>query len=257
MSYYRGLTALVTGASAGFGEAFARRLAAAGARTVLVARSEDKLQSLADEIGGGAVPLVQDLEVPGAAAAVANRLEADGIEVDVLINNAGFGLKGRFMTHDPDALEAMVALNCGALTGLARRLLPGMVARRRGGVLNVASMSAFQPTVDFAVYAATKAYTLSLSQALHYELKGTGVHVACVLPGPIPTTFAERAKMDERWLQRGYTPDDAARAGLEALARNKREATMGLQHGLQAFGTRFVPYGLVLALSERYMRGRT
>jgi len=256
MSYYSGMTALVTGASAGFGEAFARRLAAAGARVVLVARSEDKLRALADEIGGGAIPIAQDLEQPGAAGALCERLEAEGVEVDVLINNAGFGLKGRFLTHDPDAVEGMVALNCGALAGLARRLLPGMVERGRGGVLNVGSMSAYQPTVDFSTYAATKAFVLSLSQALHYEARGTGVHVSCFLPGPIPTSFGPRANMDEAWLNRGQTPDDAARAGLDALARNRREAPMGIKNTLQAFGTRLTPYWLLLRLSERYMRGR-
>jgi short-subunit dehydrogenase len=256
MDFYRGTTALVTGASAGFGEAFARRLAAAGSRVVLVARSEDRLRAIADEIGGGALVLAQDLEARGAAATVCDRLAEQGVEVDVLINNAGFGLKGRFLTHDPDALEAMVALNSGALTGLMRRLLPGMVARRRGGVLNLASMSAYQSTVDFSTYAATKAYVLSLSQAVHYEVRGTGVHVSCLLPGPIPTSFGSRASMDESWLRRGRTSDDAARAGLDALARNRREVALGLENKLMAFGTRLAPHWLVLHLSERYMRSR-
>lgn len=257
MSYYAGTTALVTGASAGFGEAFARRLAEAGSRVVLVARSADKLEALAAEVGGGAVALPQDLEERGAAETLCRRLEEQGIDVDVLINNAGYGYKGRFLTHDPDGLEAMVALNCGALTGLTRRLLPGMVERRRGGVLNIASLGAFQPTVDFATYAATKAFVLSISQAIHYEVRGTGVHVSCIAPGPILTSFAPRAKMDEAWLERGFTADDAAKAGLSALARNKREAFMSFKDAFQAFGTRLVPYALLLSLSERYMRGRT
>jgi short-subunit dehydrogenase len=257
VSYYSGTTALVTGASAGFGESFSRHLAAAGARVVLVARSADKLESLAAEIGGGAVAMPQDLEERGAAETLCHRLEEQGIEVDVLVNNAGFGFKGRFLTHDADGLEAMVALNCGAVVGLTRRLLPGMVQRRRGGILNVASMSAYQPTVDFSTYAATKAFVLSLSQALHYEVKEFGVHVSCITPGPILTSFGPRASIDESWLSRGFTPDDAVRAGLQALARNERETTMSLKDAMQAFGARRLPYAVLLPLSERYMRGRT
>ena len=252
MEFYRGRTALVTGASAGIGEAFARRLAAAGACVVLVSRSEDALRALAAELGGGAVALAEDLQQPGASARLAERLDAEGLAVDVLVNNAGVDLPGPFAAQDPDALEAMVALNCGALTGLTRRLLPGMLARRRGGVLNVASMAAFQPTVGMATYAATKAYVLRLTQALHYELKGTGVHASCLCPAQVPTRMTEgRPAMGPR-LARGYTADDAARPGLRALTRNDREAALGWFNKVHAAATRLSPTALTLFLSERY-----
>lgn len=253
-AYYRDRTALVTGASSGIGLAFARCLAARGARVVLVARSADKLRTLANELGHGAVALPQDLEAPGGSAELVEQIDAAGLSIDVLVNNAGYGLKGPFASHPAEDVEGMVALNCMAVAGLTRRLLPGMIARGYGGVLNVASMAAYQPTVHFATYAATKAFVLRLSQALHYELKDKGVHVSCLAPGPVPTNFGERAQMEVPFFARGYTADDAARAGLKALAANKRDAPLGWMNRIQAAITPLAPTALQLTLSEQYMK---
>ncbi len=260
MSFYHGRTALVTGASSGIGEAVARRLAREGARLALVARGEAALGRLAADLGPGTAVLAQDLARPGAAQALAARVVDAGLEVDILVNNAGYGLAGPFAALDADEQEEMIALNCAALTGLTRRLLPGMLARRRGGVLHVASTAAFAPAPTLAVYAATKAYVLRLSQALHAELRGTGVHCTCLCPGPVPTGFGARAGMHEGFFRTGgllratTSPERVAREGLSALARNRRQVVVGALNKAQAFGTRLAPTALTLRVAEAVLR---
>ena len=198
MDSYFGRTVLVTGASSGIGEAMARQLALRKARLVLTARSEDKLRALAGEfrrLGADAAVYAHDLGQPGAAAALWDRLDEDH-RPDVLINNAGFGEVGRFVTNAPDEVEGMITLNATALAVLTRLALPEMLRRGFGGVLNVASTAAFVPAPYFAVYAATKAFVLSFSEALHAECDGTGVAVSCLCPGATRTGFGERADMD-------------------------------------------------------------
>ena len=262
-TFARGRTALVTGASSGIGAELATQLGAAGAHVVLVARSEAALEAVAARIragGGTATAVPADLEATDAAEALVASL-GERRDVDVLVANAGFGVNAPFAETDPAAVRGMVALNVLALTDLTRLLLPGMLARRRGGVLTVASTSAFVPAPTFAVYAATKAYVLSLTDALHAELRGSGVHATCLCPGPVPTAFGDRAGMRASFFSgplSGALPADAvARAGLEALAANRRRVVPGAVNKLLTAATPFVPTGLTMRVARSFLaRGR-
>ena len=190
---------LITGASAGIGAELARYFAAEGCELVLVARRLERLEALADslerEFRVRCSAIAADLGQPRAGRALAADLERRGLAVDVLVNNAGFGDRGRFAEQDDDRLRQMIDLNVTELVGLTRALLPGMIARGRGGVLNVASTAAFQAGPYMAVYYATKAFVLSFTEALAVELDGTGVGATCVCPGATHTEFAEVAGM--------------------------------------------------------------
>jgi len=258
MKSYHSRTVLVTGASGGIGEAMARRLARDGAHLLLTARSEDRLRSLAAEFrseGARADIFAHDLAVPGAAEALYDRITAAGHAVDVLVNNAGFGKLGEFVETDAATYERMVTLNVTNLVGLTRLVLPGMLLRGTGGILNVASTAAYQPVPYFAVYGATKAFVLSFSHALSAELDGSGIHVTCLSPGPTTTGFAETADIGNlgggRVLE---TPEKVARVGLDALLDNDRSAISGAINAVTALATRFVPTRLVLAAGKRVMK---
>ena len=183
---------LITGASAGLGEEFARQLSARGQRLVLVARRKDRLEALAKELGN-ARAVALDLGKPDSTEQLMADLAKAGEHVGTLINNAGFGLIGRFAKRDPERLREMIDLNVRTLTDLCRAVVPGMIERGHGAILNVASTAAFQAGPGMAVYFATKAYVLSLSEALHEELKPHGVKVSCLCPGPTKTEFGEVA----------------------------------------------------------------
>ena len=256
-SFYRGRTALVTGASAGIGADLARQLGAAGARVVLVARREDALASVAEAVrraGGTAAVVAADLEPAGAAAALADRLDEAGETVDVLVNNAGFGLQGPVVEMEPGEAEGMVGLNVSALTGLTCRLVPGMVERGRGGVLNVSSVAAFAPAPRFAVYAATKAYVLSLTEALWAELRDTPVHVTCLCPGPVRTEFGSRAGISEGFFAGALSSARVAREGLDGLAAGRRRVVPGWTNKVQTAATRFVPPAALLQATSLIMK---
>ncbi|PYQ22955.1 MAG: hypothetical protein DMF81_10360, partial [Acidobacteria bacterium] len=186
-----GRRAVVTGASSGIGEAFARGLARRGFHLVLVARRADRLQKLAGEVGGAdralAIPL--DLAAPGGPSALEAELARRGLAVDLLVNDAGVGLTGPFHDQPLDRMLAMIDLNTRAVVELTRRFLPGMIERRSGEVVNVVSTSAFQPVPFFAVYAASKAFVLSFTEALAGELKGSGVVVQALCPGLTDSEF--------------------------------------------------------------------
>jgi hypothetical protein len=236
------MVALITGASAGLGAEFARQLSKRGHRLVLAARRKDRLDALVAELGNArAVPI--DLGAPGAAAALIGNLRDAGETVDLLVNNAGFGLHGRFDKADPERLRQMVDLNCGALTDLCRAVLPAMIERRTGAILNLASTAAFQPGPGMAVYFATKAYVLSLSEALHEEAKPHGVRVTALCPGPTRTEFGEVAgfRSKGRFDRLSMESAEVVRAGLDALDRNKAIAITGAINKLGAFATRLVP----------------
>jgi short-subunit dehydrogenase len=238
--------ALVTGASAGLGEEFARQLSELGHRLVLAARRKERLDALAAELGNARAVEI-DLSREGAAAELLANIEAAGETVELLVNNAGFGLHGRFDKADPKCLRQMIDLNCGALTELCRDVLPGMIERRSGAILNVASTAAFQPGPGMAVYFATKAFVLSLSEALHEEVRKFGVSVTALCPGPTRTEFGEVAgfagtKMIGR-LSMDARP--VVRAGLEALDANKAVAITGLLNKAGAVSVRFLPRSLV------------
>jgi short-subunit dehydrogenase len=232
---------LITGASAGLGVEFARICAARGDELVLVARRRDRLDALAAQLGKAHV-FAADLAVPGAPANLIGEVEAAGLAVETLINNAGFGLSGRFDALPAERQTEMVELNIRALTELCALVLPGMIARRRGFLLNVASTAAFLPGPNMAVYYASKSYVLSLTEALHQEAKGTGVHVTALCPGPTATEFFEVAGAAEGKLAKMATaPRAVAEAGLAGVARNRAIVIPGRMNKVTAQAPRLLP----------------
>lgn len=238
--------ALITGASAGLGAEFARQLAKRGHRLVLAARRKERLDELAAELGNARAVQI-DLGRPGAAAELMRDVERAGEHVDLLINNAGFGLHGRLAQLDGARQREMIDLNCGALTELCHAVLPAMLERGSGGILNVASTAAFQPGPGMAVYFATKAFVLSLTEALHEELRGKGVRVTALCPGPTKTEFGQVAGFKgngalDRW---SMDPPAVVLAGLKGLDRNKAIVIPGKLNKTGAVSTRFAPRALL------------
>lgn len=233
---------LITGASAGLGVEFARQLSDQGARLVLVARRKDRLDSLVAELGN-ARAITLDLSEPSAADRLMADLDQHGEQVDLLVNNAGFGLVGRVADQDCARLRQMIDLNCGVPTELSRAVIPAMLERRRGGILNVASTAGFQPTPQFAVYAATKAYVLSFSEALHEEVRDKGIHVTCLCPGPTATEFGHVAgfthgdKIDKITM----SAEEVVRLGLDGLDRNKAIVVTGAINKLGTMIVKLAP----------------
>jgi len=238
--------ALVTGASAGLGAEFARQLSKRGHRLVLAARRKGRLDELAKELGKARAVAI-DLSKTGATARLMADLEANGEQVELLVNNAGFGLIGRFAELDATRERQMIDLNVGTLADLCRAVAPGMIRRKSGGILNVASTAAFQPGPKMAVYFATKAFVLSLSEALHEELKPHGVRVTCLCPGPTRTEFGEVAGFGGNGLFDRVAMDSPAvvAAGLAGLDRNQAVVIPGAVNKLAAFSTRFAPRSVV------------
>lgn len=238
--------ALITGASAGLGEEFARQLAAKGQRLVLVARRKERLDELAAKHGNArAVEL--DLSRPGAAGELMADIIRHGETVDLLINNAGFGLSGCFAELDAERQREMIDLNCGALMELAQAVLPAMIERKRGGILNVASTAAFQPGPGMAVYFATKAFVLSFSEALHDEVKPHGVRVSCLCPGPTRTEFRSVSGFDPKGRLGKISADaeSVVRAGLKGLEHNRAVVVPGLSNKFISQVNRIVPRALM------------
>ena len=237
---------LITGASAGLGADFARQLSQRGHRLVLAARRLERLEALAAELGNARAVAI-DLGEPGAAQRLMADIAANGEEVTCLINNAGFGLWGRFVTLDGHRHREMIDLNCGALVELAHAVLPAMLKRGDGAILNVASTAAFQPGPGMATYFATKAFVLSFSEALHEEMRGTGVRVTALCPGPTRTEFGDVAgfKGNGMFDKLSATSVDVVAAGLKALDANRAVAIPGLFNKMGAQGHRFVPRALL------------
>jgi hypothetical protein len=238
--------ALVTGASAGLGVEFARQLSKRGHRLVLVARRKQRLEELANELGK-ARALAIDLSKAGAAAKLMADLEAHGETVDLLVNNAGFGLIGWFAELDAKRQRQMIDLNVSTLTDLCRAVAPAMIRRRSGGIINLASTAAFQPGPKMAVYFATKSFVLSLSEALHEELKPHGVHVTCLCPGPTRTEFGEVAGFGGNGLfdRLAMESPEVVKSGLDGLDSNKAVVIPGLVNKVGAFSSRFAPRSVV------------
>jgi short-subunit dehydrogenase len=237
---------LITGASAGLGAEFARQLSARGERLVLVARRRDRLDALASELGN-ARAIALDLGEPGAAGQLMADLAAHGETVATLINNAGFGLWGRFASLDGSRQREMIDLNCGALVELTHAVVPAMVARGDGAILNVASTAAFQPGPGMATYFATKAFVLSFTEALHQELKGSGVRVSALCPGPTATEFGEVAgfKGNGMFDKLSARAPEVVAAGLAGLDRNRAVVIPGLVNKAGAQGHRLLPRALL------------
>jgi short-subunit dehydrogenase len=235
---------LITGASAGIGTELARVFAARGHRVALTARRADRLTTLAEEItaSGGAAPIVIacDLEQPDAGDKIAAALAAEGVEVEYLVNNAGFGLFGHAVKLDRAEQLGIVAVNIRALTDLSLRFSDSLI-RHRGGILNVASIAGFLPGPGMAVYYASKAYVLSFTEALRRELAPHGVRVTALCPGPVPTEFQARAGIQPGFdsMVLNVSSSNVAQAGYRGLMANKRAVLPG-------FGIKTVPYLLRL-----------
>ncbi|MFJ9695435.1 SDR family NAD(P)-dependent oxidoreductase [Kitasatospora sp. NPDC101183] len=252
-------TTLITGASTGIGAAYARELAARGSDLVVVARSEDRLRALQEEVEAAhgvtvhVVPL--DLARPGAAAELQRRVEESGTAVDVLINNAGFATFGAVAASDPTRIAEQVHLNCSTLTDLTTRFLPAMVERGHGAVINVASTAAFQPVPRMAVYGATKAYVLSFTEALASELRGSGVRALAICPGATDTPFfevvGEQAAVGVR-----RRPEQVVATTLAALRKGRPSVVDGLLNRLVTLSPRLVSRRTTLAIAERVTRPR-
>jgi len=250
-------TALVTGASAGIGYELSRVFAREGYRLVLVARSEGRLREVAEELqgaNGATVKVVaKDLCLPSAPDELFAELQRDSIAIDVLVNNAGFGTYGPFAQSDLTSQLDMIKLNVLSLTHLARLFLPGMIERRTGHIMNVASTAAFQPGPLMAVYYATKAYVLSFSEAISNELEGSGVTVSALCPGPTISEFQKRAQLEGVRLVKGAMMDAAtvAEAGYQGMIRNKRLVIPGWKNRFLAFSVGFIPRSVVLRVARK------
>jgi short-subunit dehydrogenase len=238
--------ALVTGASAGLGVEFARQLSKRGHRLVLAARRKERLEELARELGNARAVAI-DLSKADAALKLMDDLTANGETVDLLVNNAGFGLIGQFAELDAKREREMVDLNVGVLTDLCRAVAPDMIERRSGGIINVASTAAFQPGPKMAVYFATKAFVLSLTEALHEELKPHGIRVSCLCPGPTRTEFGDVAGFGGNGLfdRVAMNAAEVVETGLKGLDSNHAVVVPGWTNKVVAASTRFAPRPIV------------
>jgi short-subunit dehydrogenase len=247
-------TCLVTGASSGIGSECARELVRRGYRVTLVARREERLRELAAELGNGAEIYACDVTDPAAREALAAALTERGAAVEILVNNAGFSTSGPFVRSDRPRELDMIRTNIEAVVDFCALFVPGMVDRGRGGVLNLASTAAFQPLPMQAGYAATKAFVLSFTESLHAELRGTGVAVTALAPGPVKTEFAEVAGLqDAESLPDMFWdgPEEVAKAGIQGLERGKRVVIPGGINRAGAIGGQHVPRGLLLRVVPR------
>jgi short-subunit dehydrogenase len=255
-----GKTALVTGASSGLGVDFARTLAERGAGLVIVARRGDALEALKAEIEAAhKVPVrveVMDLGADGAAQALHDRLAGDGVQVDVLVNNAGFGLFGAFVEQPLDRLEAMVRLNALTLMSLTWLFARDMVDRGWGRILQVASTGAYQATPGYAAYSATKGFVLLLGEALNHELKGTGVTCTVFSPGPTQSEFLQTSGQKKSpYIRMVYMKSaPVARMGIRAMLRGKDSAIAGFRNIATIFGTRLSARKMNTWLAGRLMK---
>jgi short-subunit dehydrogenase len=249
-------TALVTGASSGIGLEIARLLAADGFALVLVARDANRLAEVATGLKrnhGVAVTVIPlDLSVPAAAGELFREVENQGIQVEILVNNAGFDVYGPFGQTDAQQEMQMIQVNVVALTQLTKLFLPTMMERKSGRILNLGSTASFAPCPFHAVYGASKAFVLSLSHALAEELRGTGITVTALCPGPTNTRFAARAGMTQtRLFQRNVAnAADVARTGYRAMMRGQSSVVAGMANKLLVFSMRFGPREMVARISK-------
>jgi short-subunit dehydrogenase len=256
---FSGTTALVTGASSGLGEEFARQLARRHANLVLTARSRDKLELLAADLarvnGVSVQVIVQDLAEPDGALALARELKERGIVVDHLINNAGFGTAGRFESMEAEREARMVRVNAESIVVLSRALLRSMLERRCGGILNVASTAAHQPTPFMTTYGATKAFVLSFTLALAEELRGSGVRALALCPGPVPTGFQAAASIPSGAVVSFATLDahTVVERALDAYARRAVLKTPGFVNGAQTLASKLLPRSFIVRAARLTM----
>jgi len=248
-------TVLITGASGGIGYELAKLFARDHHDLILIARSGDKLAQIATELRAQNVTvktIALDLATPLAPKFLFDQLQPEGVAIDILINNAGFGAFGEFAQMSNDEIFGQIQLNITALTELTRLLLPAMLARRTGRIMNVASTAGFQPGPLMAVYYATKAYVISFSEALANEVRHSGVTVTCFCPGATHTGFAKRAGNDKSRLFKqlgAMNVDKVALDGYRAVMEGRTLAISGAHNWLVAQSTRFAPRKLVTAIS--------
>ncbi|TDN93139.1 SDR family oxidoreductase [Microbacterium sp. BK668] len=257
---YRGTTALITGASSGLGEEFARQFAARGADVVLVARREDRLRELASRLEADhritATPVAVDLNAPGATATIRATLEERGIRLHTLVNNAGFGMKGAFIDADPARIAEMVQVNVASVVALTREFLPDLVAAGDGALVSIASTGAYQPCPNMAVYGATKAFVLSFTEALAYETRGSGLSVLTVSPGATRTEFFDVVGGEDAAVGRYQTTEQVVTRTLKELDRRSTPPSFvgGRSNAVVAKLVGWMPRRASLALSGRVLR---
>jgi short-subunit dehydrogenase len=256
--------AVVTGASTGIGRELAFECARDGYDLILTARSRAQLEKLAESIGaatGRSSHIIAcDLSEPNAPAELFDRIGNLAAQIEILINNAGFGMLGQFWTLSEQDQTRMVHLNIGALTHLTRLILPGLIERGRGRIMNVASTAAFQPGPLMAVYYASKAYVLSFSVALNNETRSRGVTVTALCPGATVTEFAERAGFTNPRLfksRMAMSAAQVARLGYKAMKRGTPVAITGRVNALMAFLTRFAPLSLTSSMARRFQESQS
>ncbi len=243
-------TVLITGASGGIGKALANIFAEKGYNLILVARSQDKMNRIAEDLEHRykikVTVLVYDLSEPRAALKLYQEIQQKEIGVDILINNAGFGDFGAFVDEDFETVTQMLNLNVTALTELTHLFLKDMKAKNSGKILNIASTAAFQPLPNFAVYAATKAYVLHFTEALHYELKDTNINVSVLCPGPTSTGFAKRANAENASILKDEMDvDEVARMAYKEFMKNKMTIITGFKNKMTSL-SRMMPSRKVL-----------
>jgi short-subunit dehydrogenase len=253
-------TTLITGASTGIGAAFARKLAARGRNVLLVARSEDKLIALCNELGRltsiRAQYVALDLQQPDAGAQLFEETQKRELEIDMLINNAGFGSMGDFGKLDLDRELEIIQLNVRALVDLTHRFLGPMRDRKRGTIVNVASTAGFQGVPYMATYAATKAFVLSFSEAIAEENRAHGIQVMALCPGVTETNFFEASKIDRPPMRTIQTAEEVVDAALRGLARHKTVVISGWTNWFTIEAERFVPRSLVTKVAGKALRTR-
>jgi short-subunit dehydrogenase len=257
-----GKTALITGASAGIGKDLAELFAADGHALILVARSQDRLEQLANDLkqkhSVNVEILPKDLSQPNSLKEIFDFVQSKNVKIEFLVNNAGFGSHGRFAESDVANELAMLQVNIVALTHLSRLFLPDMLQRGSGKIMNVASLAAFLPGPLMAVYYATKAYVLSFTQAIASEVSGSGVTITCLCPGPTTTEFQKRAGVENSLLFKKATMDSmsVARIGYHAMMSGRRTVVTGWKNKMLAFSTRLVPRRLAAALTRQLNASR-
>src|SRR6185369_14612185 len=253
-------TTLITGASSGIGAAFARKLAARGRNVLLVARSEDKLIALCNELGRLTSIRAQyiglDLQQPDAAAQLFEETKKRELEIDMLINNAGFGSMGDFAKLDVNRELEIIQLNIRALVDLTHRFLQPMRERKRGTIINVASTAGFQAVPYMATYAATKAFVLSFSEALWEENRAHGIKVMALCPGVTETNFFEAARGHKPPARVSQTPEEVVDTALRGLARGRSHIISGWTNFLMTQSERLAPRSLITRVAGRMMRGQ-
>jgi len=240
-------TVLITGASSGIGRELAKLFAADGSDLVLVARREDMLNQLAEEIkskhGVKVHVLPKDLSKRNAPKEIQSYLKKEKIQIDVIVNNAGFGFKGAFIELDTQAQMDMLQVNIAALTHLTRLFLPGIVERGRGGVINVGSLAGFQPGPNLAAYYASKAYVLSFTEALSEEITNPNIKISCLCPGPVRTEFGEKSSLDDSLLFKLSLMDvgPVTKAGYKGFRKGKVIVIPGIKQKIMPFLLRLTP----------------